>query len=78
MIVAGKRIGEMARAFGLNPRTLRYYEGRRLLQPPRWSRGGYRLYGQEEERRLAFIAKAKSLGLMEDADDEAQSQERRR
>ena len=61
--MAGKLIGEMARDFGVNPRTLRYYEALRLLPTPRRSRGGYRLYDEESERKLAFIAKAKSLGL---------------
>jgi DNA-binding transcriptional MerR regulator len=61
--MAGKLIGEMAREFGVNPRTLRYYETLCLLPTPRRSRGGYRLYDEESERKLAFIARAKSLGL---------------
>ena len=58
-----KFIGSVSRAFGLNPRTLRYYEGLRLLPVLRRSEGGYRLYDAEAERRLAFIIKARSLGL---------------
>lgn len=56
-------IGAVAREFGLNPRTLRYYEGLRLLPVLRRSEGGYRLYDEEAERQLAFIIKARSLGL---------------
>ena len=59
----GKLIGQVARDFGVNPRTLRYYETLRLLPSPRRSGGGYRLYDHETERRLAFISRAKSLGL---------------
>ena len=61
--MAERLIGEVAREFGVNRRTLRYYETLRLLPPPRRSRGGYRLYDQETDRRLAFISKAKALGL---------------
>lgn len=59
----GKLIGQVAKEFGVNPRTLRYYESLRLLPSPRRSSGGYRLYDHETERRLAFISRAKSLGL---------------
>jgi DNA-binding transcriptional MerR regulator len=58
-----QRIGEVARAFGVNPRTLRYYEALGLLPRPSRSPAGYRLYDDEARHRLAFIATAKSLGL---------------
>jgi DNA-binding transcriptional MerR regulator len=58
-----KLIGQVAKEFGLNPRTLRYYETLRLLPRPRRSTGGYRLYDHETERQLAFISRAKNLGL---------------
>ena len=58
-----KFIGAGAREFGLNPRTLRYYEKLRLLPVLRRSEGGDRLYDEEAERQLAFIIKAKRLGL---------------
>ncbi len=56
-------IGDVASAFGMNPRTLRYYEALGLLPVPFRSGGGYRLYDEEAVTRLAFIAEAKSLGL---------------
>ena len=59
----GKLIGEIARELGVRPGTLRYYETLRLLPTPRRSAGGYRLYDGDSQRRLAFIANAKSLGL---------------
>ena len=58
-----KFIGEVSREFGLNPRTLRYYEALHLLPFPPRSKGGYRVYDEEALRRLAFVMKAKSLGL---------------
>lgn len=61
--MTGKLIGQVAKEFGVNPRTLRYYETLRLLPSPRRSSGGYRLYDHQTERRLAFISRAKSLGL---------------
>ena len=57
------RIGELARAAGLNPRTLRYYERIGLLAPSGRSAAGYRLYTARDGRRLAFIRRAQGLGL---------------
>lgn len=56
-------IGELAAQLGLNPRTLRYYENLDLLPAPNRTVRGYRVYGEETAQRLAFITKAKSLGL---------------
>ena len=57
------RIGELARAHNLNPKTIRYYEELGLLPPPTRSASGYRLYGEGDRARLAFIGKAKAIGL---------------
>lgn len=57
------RIGELAGEFGLNPKTLRYYEGIGLLPAPSRNAAGYRLYGTAARERLQFIAKAKALGF---------------
>jgi DNA-binding transcriptional MerR regulator len=59
----GKLISHIATEFGVRPGTLRYYETLCLLPTPRRSAGGYRLYDGESQRRLVFIANAKSLGL---------------
>ncbi len=56
-------IGRLAAEFGINPRTLRYYEARRLLTAPQRTAGGYRIYDDAAVRRLGFIANAKNLGL---------------
>ena len=59
----GLRIGELAAEFGLNPKTIRYYEEIGLLPAPRRTPAGYRLYGVADQGRLRFIGKAKALGL---------------
>lgn len=56
-------IGDVARKFGLNPRTIRYYETIGLLPKTRRTQGGYRIYTDETIKRLVFIIKAKTLGL---------------
>ena len=57
------QIGELAVLTGASPDTVRYYERVGLLEPPRRSGGGYRLYGKEDLGRLQFIRRAKRLGL---------------
>ena len=57
------RIGELAAALGLNPKTIRYYEDIDLLPAPRRSPAGYRLYDAADRERLRFISKAKAIGL---------------
>src|SRR5437899_7907104 len=57
------RIGELAAEFGLNPKTLRYYEQIDLLPAPRRTPAGYRLYDAADRERLAFILKARTIGL---------------
>jgi DNA-binding transcriptional MerR regulator len=55
-------IGEAARKLGLNTSALRYYEERGLVRPAA-RRGGRRMYGCEELRRVAFIQLVQRLGL---------------
>lgn len=56
-------IGDIAKRFGLNPRTIRYYEGVGILPRARRTESGYRVYTAETIDRLTFILKAKALGL---------------
>jgi len=56
-------IGELARRAGVSPRTLRFYEALGLLPSPPRSEGGYRLYGENDLRRLRFVRQARELGL---------------
>jgi DNA-binding transcriptional MerR regulator len=55
-------IGEAATRLGLSTSALRYYDERGLVCP-HVRRGGRRMYGSEELRRLAFIKLAHQLGL---------------
>jgi DNA-binding transcriptional MerR regulator len=57
------RIGELAAALDLNPKTIRYYEDIGLLPQPKRSAAGYRLYDDADHERLRFILKAKAVGL---------------
>jgi len=56
-------VGKLAKAAGLNIETIRYYERRGLLPEPSRRASGYRLYSQEDLRRLRFILRAKELGF---------------
>ncbi|MBI3048222.1 MAG: heavy metal-responsive transcriptional regulator [Acidobacteria bacterium] len=49
--------------FGLNPRTIRYYERIGLLAASTRTAAGYRVYGPADRDRLRFILKAKTVGL---------------
>ncbi len=59
----GMQIGELAKHFGLNPKTIRYYEEIGLLPEPRRTESGYRQYDEDAVERLGFIQRAKLLGL---------------
>ena len=56
------RIQEVAEETGLTPRSIRYYEERRLLWPAARSEGAYRLYDASDLEQLRFIK-----GLRDDA-----------
>ncbi len=55
--------GQLARAAGMNVETLRFYERKGLLPEPPRSSGGFRLYGEEDVKRLRFIGMAKQHGF---------------
>lgn len=56
-------IGELAAEFGINPKTIRYYEAIGLMTPPERTLAGYRRYTDAEREQLHFIIKAKATGL---------------
>lgn len=60
---AGKnlQIGQLARVAGTSAKTIRFYEETGLLPPARRAENGYRLYGDEDARRLRFIRQARRL-----------------
>ena len=55
--------GELAKECGVNIESLRYYEKRRLIDPPMRSEIGYRLYSKEDAARIRFIRNAQKLGF---------------
>ena len=57
------RIGELAEKVGVNPKTIRYYEGIGLLPDPERLPSGYREYTDDDVDRLRFIRTAQRLGL---------------
>lgn len=57
------RIGQIARATGFTPGTLRYYEAVGLLRPAARTTAGYRLYSRDAVERLRFVRRAQGLGL---------------
>ena len=63
MKLVGMKIGQLAKVVGVTTKTIRYYELFGLLDEPKRTESGYRLYGREDADRLEFIKKAKRLGL---------------
>lgn len=62
-MTVGCTIGTLAKAVGVNIQTVRYYERLRLLGPSARRPSGYRIYGEDEVRRLRFIKNAQALGF---------------
>lgn len=57
------RIGELAEAVSLAPKTIRYYEGIGLLPPPARRPNGYRTYDETAADRLRFVKAAQAVGF---------------
>ncbi len=56
-------IGKLASAAGVGVDTVRFYERAGLLNRPRRTASGYRLYDAADAARLRFIRRAKALGF---------------
>ena len=54
-------ISELADAFGISTRTIRFYETKALLNPERV--GGNRVYSYRDRARLSLVLRAKRLGF---------------
>ena len=54
-------IGELATAFSLSPRAIRFYEDQGLLSPDR--AGTQRVYSKRDRARLQLILRGKRLGF---------------
>jgi len=57
------QVADLARAAGVTPATIRYYDRIGLLNPVRSERNGYRYFTREDRQRVAFARLAQTLGL---------------
>lgn len=55
------QIGEVAERTGVTQRTLRFYEEKGLLHPPTRMEGGFRLYSEDDVRRVKHIRRLQDL-----------------
>lgn len=56
-------IGALAKAAGVTPDSIRFYERQGLLPAPRRLPSGYRCYQNADIKRLSFIKQAQALGF---------------
>ena len=61
--MAGLTISRFAAAAGVGVETVRFYQRRGLLAVPERQGSGYRQYCEADQRRLAFICRARALGF---------------
>ena len=54
---------ELAKICDVNIEALRYYEKRRLIDPPKRSNIGHRLYSKEDAVKVRFIRSVQKLGF---------------
>lgn len=59
--VASFTITELAAAFNVTPRAIRFYEDQGLIAPER--QGQNRVYSRRDRARLAWILRAKNVGF---------------
>lgn len=55
------QIGEVAERTGVTQRTLRFYEEKGLLKPPSRMEGGFRLYSEQDVKRVEQIRRLQDL-----------------
>lgn len=56
-------IGKLAKKSDVNIETVRFYERKGLMPKPSRSPSGYRLYSDDDQKRLHFILLAKNHGF---------------
>lgn len=57
------RISEFADKCGVNKETIRYYERKNLLLEPSKTNAGYRIYSDDDVKRVGFIKRMQELGF---------------
>ena len=58
----GYSVGQLAKLAGVSARTLRHYEDKGLINPSR-DESGWRIYGENDVKRLAQVLAMKACGL---------------
>lgn len=56
-------ISELAEKCGVHKETVRYYERKKLLQQPSRTHSGYRVYSEDDVKRIKFIKRLQDLGF---------------
>lgn len=56
-------IGQVAKQVGIPPKTIRYYEEIKLIEPAKRLDNKYREYSKEDIARLRLVKQARALGL---------------
>lgn len=59
----GLKIGEVADLTGISNPTLRHYDNHGLITPSGRSPGGFRLYNEDDVRRVLLVRRMKPLGF---------------
>lgn len=54
---------DLAQATGCNLETIRYYENIGVMPPPQRSENGYRVYDEDDRKRLGFVMRGRELGF---------------
>lgn len=57
------QISDLAKALHITTRTIRLYEQMGLVDPPKRTEGGIRVYENDDIKRFKFVLKLKALGL---------------
>jgi len=57
------RISVFAEKSGVNKETIRYYEKKSLLKDPSRTNEGYRIYSDDDVKRVKFIKRLQNLGF---------------
>ena len=56
-------IGDLSKLTECNIETIRYYERINILNKPRRTPGGHRIYSRQEMKRLLFVRRCRELGF---------------
>ncbi len=56
-------IGQAAHASGVSSKMIRYYESIDLIDPPRRTEAGYRVYSDTDVHMLRFIGRVREFGV---------------